>query len=65
MGGQFAAGLCLLLVEEEREEDSWLSEGDRKPLADPGDLRESADPRLMGVEKEWATAKAGAGSGGS
>ena len=27
------------LVEEEREEDNWLSEGDRRPLADPGDLR--------------------------
>ena len=57
--------MCLLLVEEVREEDSWLSEGDRRPLADPGDLRESADSRRVGVEKEWAMAIAGAGSGGS
>ena len=52
-------------MEEEREEESWLSEGDRKPLTDPGDLRESSDPRRTGVEKEWATAMGGAGSGGS
>jgi hypothetical protein len=53
------------LVDEVREEDNWLLGGDRGPLADPGDLCESADPCRTGVKKEWARAIAGAGSGGS
>ena len=64
-GGQFAPGSRLLLAEEEREEDSSLSEGDRRPLVDPGDLRGTVDPRWTGVEEEGAITIPGVGSGGS
>lgn len=46
------------------EEGGWLSEGDPRPLADPDELREPADPHRMGVETEGAMAVPGAGSGG-
>lgn len=37
-------GLYLQPVKEEREEDSRLSEGGRRPLTGPGGLREFVDP---------------------
>ena len=53
------------LVEEVREEDSWLSECDRRLLADPETFANPSDPRRTGVKKKRARAIAGAGSGGS